>query len=165
MEQPPANFPLNRRLTLEELRRFGKYNPAQYVATLSRTPRTLRQLRNADASMDALLAADESFLTVPFKQQNVIERTRTPGAGQEISFKEELQQRYGSPEQVEKYATKMGKNAVNVVEEYYEGGPTVEGVGTGKKTYPVFAPVRAKLRRSRRANRKSRRANRKSRRN
>jgi hypothetical protein len=25
----------------------------------------------------------------------------------------------------------MGKNAVDVVEEYYEGGPTVEGVGTG----------------------------------
>jgi bisphosphoglycerate-dependent phosphoglycerate mutase len=159
-----AEPPLDQKVSLQELRKYGRYTPAQYTATLSKTPRTLRQIRNADASMDALLKTNESFLTVPYKQSNVIERMRIPRVEQEISLKEELQRHYGAPEKIEEYAAKQGKNAVNVIEEYYEGGPTVEGVGTGKKGYPVFAPIKTKMRRANRKSRRSRRANRKTRR-
>lgn len=152
---------LNQKLTVQELRKYGKHTPAQYTATLSKTPKTLRQIRNANASMNALAAKNESFLTVPFKLKDSKERIDLLARGQNLSLKEELQQRYGAPTEIEKYAAKQGKNAVNVIEQYYEGGPTVEGVGTGKKTYPVFAPLKAKLRRSRR-NRKATHRNRKA---
>lgn len=153
---------LNQKLTVQELRKYGKHTPAQYTATLSKTPKTLRQIRNANASMNALVSRDNSFLTVPFQQQNMRKKLHTPVPKLGISMAEELQQRYGAPTEIEKYAVKQGKNAVNVIEEYYEGGPTVEGVGTGKKTYPVFAPLKTKLSRRRR-NRKTRRGGRRNR--
>jgi hypothetical protein len=171
--QPPPNLPLDQKLSLDEVGMYGRYPRIQYKQTLRKIPRTLREIRNADASMDALRAQNNSWLTVPVKQLEAVERVNAPGMGG-ISFKEELQQVYGAPSRMEKYAARVGKNAMNVAEEYQEGGPVTEGTGTGKKSYPVFTPFtggkRRASRKSRRTKRRAtrrtkRRASRKSRRN
>jgi hypothetical protein len=170
--QPPPNLPLDQKLSLDEVGIYGRYPRIQYKQTLRKIPRTLREIRNADASMDALRAQNNSWLTVPVKQLEAVERVNAPGMGG-ISFKEELQQKYAAPSRMEKYAAATGKNAMNVAEEFQEGGPVTEGTGTGKKSYPVFAPfVGGKHRKSRksrhtkrRRSRTKRRASRKSRRN
>jgi hypothetical protein len=167
--QPPSNLPLDQKLSLEDVDKYGRYPRVQYKRTLRKIPRTLREIRNADASMDALQAQNNSWLTVPVKQLEAVERINVPGK-QGISFKEELQQKYAAPSRLEAYAARVGQNAMNIAEEFQEGGPVTEGTGTGKKSYPVFAPFtggkRRKSRKSRRATRRTkRRSSRKSRRN
>jgi hypothetical protein len=164
LAQPPPNLPLDQRLPLTDVDRYGRYSRAQYKRNLLKIPRTLREIRNADTSLDALQVQNNSWMTVPFKQQNALARVNSPVAG--LSFREELQQKYAAPSRMERYATVTGKNVVNITDEFQEGGPVTEGTGTGKKSYPVFTPFRGgKRRKSRRATRrKSRRANRKSRR-
>jgi hypothetical protein len=164
--QPPPNLPLDQRLSSADVDRYGRYSRAQYRQVLNKIPRTLREIRNADVSMDALAVTNNSWLTVPFKQQNAQTRVNTPMAG--LSFREELQQKYAAPSRMERYAITTGKNVINVADEFQEGGPVTEGTGTGTKSYPVFRPFRGgKRRKSRRATRKNRknRKNRKTRRN
>jgi hypothetical protein len=163
--QPPPNLPLDQRLPLADVDRYGRYSRVQYRQILNKVPRTLREIRNADVSMDALAVTNNSWLTVPTKQFFAPERGNVSVNG--LTFREELQQKYAAPSRMERYAEVTGKNVVNVIDEFQEGGPVTEGTGTGTKSYPVFAPFqRPRGRKSRRATRrKSRRANRKSRRN